>query len=175
MTALMDQLDAIKAFVASGGEILILIAILTFVMWTLIFERLWYFKVSLKGEVQSAMDSWEKRVERQSWNAHQIRVALISRVTENVRANMGMIETLVSLAPLFGLLGTVWGMIEVFNILAITGGGDAKSMASGVSKATIPTMAGMVAALSGVFGNTLVTNIADRENQLLADHLTMDH
>lgn len=175
MTALMDQLEAIRAFVASGGEILILIAILTFVMWTLIFERLWYFKVSLKGEVQGAMDTWEKRSERQSWNAHQIRVALISRVTESVRANMGMIETLVSLAPLFGLLGTVWGMIEVFNILAITGGGDAKSMASGVSKATIPTMAGMVAALSGVFGNTLVTNIADRENQLLADHLTMDH
>ena len=175
MTALMDQLDAIKAFVASGGEVLILIAILTFVMWTLIFERLWYFKVSLKGEVQGAMDSWEQRSERQSWSAHQIRIALISRVSEKVRNNLGMIETLVSLAPLFGLLGTVWGMIEVFNILAITGGGDAKSMASGVSKATIPTMAGMVAALSGVFGNTLVTNIADRENQLLADHLTMDH
>ncbi|WP_299981448.1 MotA/TolQ/ExbB proton channel family protein [uncultured Pseudoteredinibacter sp.] len=175
MTALMDQLEAIKAFVESGGEVLILIAILTFVMWTLIFERLWYFKGNLKRDVQGALDVWEARPERQSWNAHQIRYALISRVSENVRINMSMIETLVSLAPLFGLLGTVWGMIEVFNVLAITGGGDAKSMASGVSKATIPTMAGMVAALSGVFGNTLVTRIAERENQLLADHLTMDH
>ena len=175
MTALMDQLEAIKAFVESGGEVLILIAILTFVMWTLIFERLWYFKGSLKRDVQGALDTWEARPERQSWNAHQIRYALISRVSESVRTNMSMIETLVSLAPLFGLLGTVWGMIEVFNVLAITGGGDAKSMASGVSKATIPTMAGMVAALSGVFGNTLVTRIAERENQLLADHLTMDH
>ncbi|WP_299770232.1 MotA/TolQ/ExbB proton channel family protein [uncultured Pseudoteredinibacter sp.] len=175
MTALMDQLEAIKAFVESGGEVLILIAILTFVMWTLIFERLWYFKGNLKRDVQGALDTWEARPERQSWNAHQIRYALISRVSENVRINMSMIETLVSLAPLFGLLGTVWGMIEVFNVLAITGGGDAKSMASGVSKATIPTMAGMVAALSGVFGNTLVTRIAERENQLLADHLTMDH
>ncbi|GAA6151149.1 MotA/TolQ/ExbB proton channel family protein [Pseudoteredinibacter isoporae] len=175
MTALMDQLEAIKAFVESGGEVLILIAILTFVMWTLIFERLWYFKGTLKRDVQGALDTWEARPERQSWNAHQIRYALISRVSEKVRSNMSMIETLVSLAPLFGLLGTVWGMIEVFNVLAITGGGDAKSMASGVSKATIPTMAGMVAALSGVFGNTLVTRIAERENQLLADHLTMDH
>ncbi|MBB6520454.1 MotA/TolQ/ExbB proton channel family protein [Pseudoteredinibacter isoporae] len=175
MTALMDQLEAIKAFVESGGEVLVLIAILTFVMWTLIFERLWYFKGTLKRDVQGALDTWEARPERQSWNAHQIRYALISRVSEKVRSNMSMIETLVSLAPLFGLLGTVWGMIEVFNVLAITGGGDAKSMASGVSKATIPTMAGMVAALSGVFGNTLVTRIAERENQLLADHLTMDH
>jgi biopolymer transport protein ExbB len=66
-------------------------------------------------------------------------------------------------------------MIEVFNVLAVTGGGDAKSMASGVSRATIPTMAGMVAALSGVFGNTLITRTAEREAQLFEDHLTMDH
>ncbi|MCV6615561.1 MAG: MotA/TolQ/ExbB proton channel family protein [Cellvibrionaceae bacterium] len=175
MTALMDQWEAIKAFLESGGEVLFLIAILTFVMWTLIFERLWYFNGGLKRDVQGALDAWEARPERQSWNAHQVRFALISRVAEKVKMNMPMIETMVSLAPLFGLLGTVWGMIEVFNVLAITGGGDAKSMASGVSKATIPTMAGMVAALSGVFGNTLVNRIADRENQLLADHLTMDH
>jgi biopolymer transport protein ExbB len=175
MTALMDSLEAIKAFMDAGGEVLTLIAILTFVMWTLIFERLWYFKGSLKKDVQGALDSWESRKERKSWNAHQVRYALISRVSEKVNANMDMVTTLVMLAPLFGLLGTVWGMIEVFNVLAVTGGGDAKSMAGGVSKATIPTMAGMVAALSGVFGNTYITRIAERENQLLEDHLTMDH
>ena len=59
--------------------------------------------------------------------------------------------------------------------MAVTGGGDAKSMAGGVSKATIPTMAGMVAALSGVFANTYVTRIAERESELLEDHLTTDH
>ncbi|MFN2287599.1 MAG: MotA/TolQ/ExbB proton channel family protein, partial [Chromatocurvus sp.] len=41
--------------------------------------------------------------------------------------------------------------------------------------ATIPTMAGMVAALSGVFGNTYVQRIAQRESELLADNLTTDH
>ena len=59
--------------------------------------------------------------------------------------------------------------------MAVTGGGDAKSMAGGVSKATIPTMAGMVAALSGVFADTYVSQIADRESTLLEDHLTTDH
>jgi biopolymer transport protein ExbB len=66
-------------------------------------------------------------------------------------------------------------MIEVFNIMAVTGGGDAKSMAGGVSRATIPTMAGMVAALSGVFANTYVTRKAARESQFLEDNLTTDH
>ncbi|NIB42811.1 MotA/TolQ/ExbB proton channel family protein [Pseudomaricurvus alkylphenolicus] len=175
MLALMDALAAIKAFVDQGGFVLYLIAALTFVMWTLIFERVWYFHGSLKKDVQNALDTWEARPERKSWNAHQIRYALISRVSEKVSTNMDMVATLVALAPLFGLLGTVTGMIEVFTVLAITGGGDAKSMAGGVSKATIPTMAGMVAALSGVFGNTYITRTAERENQLLEDHLTMDH
>ncbi|WP_317933310.1 MotA/TolQ/ExbB proton channel family protein [Halioxenophilus sp. WMMB6] len=175
MSGLTDALEAIRAFVASGGEVLIAIAILTLLMWTLIFERVWYFKFMLSRDVRAALNAWEGRSERQSWNAHQVRYALISRVEEKINTNLDMIGTFVALAPLFGLLGTVWGMIEVFNVLAVTGGGDAKSMASGVSKATIPTMAGMVAALSGVFGNTYVTRIAERENQLFADHLTMDH
>ncbi|MBU2886592.1 MotA/TolQ/ExbB proton channel family protein [Gilvimarinus agarilyticus] len=172
---LMEAVAAIKAFLDQGGPILIGIAALTFVMWTLAFERMWYFKGGLKGDVQKALDAWEARSERKSWNAHQIRYALISRVEDKVNTNMDMIATMVSLCPLLGLLGTVTGMIEVFNVLSVTGGGDAKEMAGGVSKATIPTMAGMVAALSGLFANTYLTRIANRENQLLADHLTMDH
>ena len=86
-----------------------------------------------------------------------------------------VIKTLVALCPLLGLLGTVTGMIEVFNIMAVTGGGDAKSMAGGVSRATVPTMAGMVAALSGVFANTYVTRVAERESAFLEDNLTTDH
>lgn len=175
MLALMDALAAIEALLAKGGDVLLMIAVLTLFMWTLIFERMWYFHSSLKKDVQRALDAWEARPERKSWNAHQIRYALISRVSEKISVNMDMIATMVALAPLLGLLGTVTGMIEVFNVLAVTGGGDAKSMAGGVSKATIPTMAGMVAALSGVFGNTYVSRVAERENQLLEDHLTMDH
>jgi len=175
MLAIMEAIAAIKAFLDQGGGVLVLIAILTFMMWTLIFERFWYFKGGLKGDVQAALDQWEARSERKSWNAHQIRHAMISRISEKINTNMDMIATMVSICPLLGLLGTVTGMIEVFNVLAMTGGGDAKQMAGGVSRATIPTMAGMVAALSGLFANTYLTQIADRENHLFADHLTMDH
>jgi biopolymer transport protein ExbB len=86
-----------------------------------------------------------------------------------------IIKTLVALCPLLGLLGTVTGMIEVFNIMAVTGGGDAKSMAGGVSRSTVPTMAGMVAAISGLFANTYITRNAQRQSQFLEDNLTTDH
>lgn len=175
MQALMDAFAAIGAFMDKGGWVMYLIAALTFVMWTLAFERIWYFKGNLKGDVQRSLDAWEARKERKSWNARQIREAMISRMSGKIEQNMDMITTLVALCPLMGLLGTVVGMIEVFTVLSSTGGGDAKQMAGGVSKATIPTMSGMVAALSGVFINTYLTRIAERENQLFADHLTMDH
>lgn len=175
MYYLNDAIDLISRFMEAGGPVLSLIAILTFVMWTLAFERFWYFRTELRKDVDSAISTWEGRRERKSWNAQQIRMRLISEVKIKINQSLPMIKTLVALAPLFGLLGTVYGMIEVFNIMAVTGGGDAKSMAGGVSKATIPTMAGMVAALSGVFANTYITQIADRECELLEDHLTTDH
>jgi biopolymer transport protein ExbB len=71
------------------------------------------------------------------------------------------------LAPLFGLLGTVTGMIEVFQVMAFSGGGDARAMAGGVSKATLPTMAGMVVALSGVFASIYLNGASTRHESNL--------
>ena len=175
MYALMDIGQGILRFMNMGGEVLWVIAGLLLVLWTLIFERVWFYHTQLRNDVQAALDIWAARPERQSKRARQVRERLVSVVSQKVDENRDMIKSLVALAPLFGLLGTVWGMIGVFDILAITGGGDVRSMASGVSRATIPTMAGMVAALSGVFGNTYVERIAEREKMLLEDHLTLDH
>ena len=172
---LVDTYSSILAFMHSGGTVLWFIAALTFVMWALIFERIWYYKTGLRADIKVVFSAWEDRAERKSWRALAIRDRLISDISLKINQSLPMIKTLVALCPLLGLLGTVTGMIEVFNVLGLTGGGDAKSMAGGVSKATIPTMAGMVAAISGVFGNTYVIRISERENQLLADQLTTDH
>ncbi len=175
MYALQEMLTNIRAFMDSGGEVLYAIAILTFLMWVLIFERAWYFRITLRSDLNKVLGQWEGRSERRSWNARHIRRSMISKTTLLINENLGMIQTMVALCPLLGLLGTVWGMIEVFNIMAVTGGGEARAMASGVSKATIPTMAGMVGALSGVFANSYITRVAERESKLVADHLTTDH
>ncbi len=175
MYYLYEVAGVIRRFMEAGGDVLWAIAILTFLMWTLAFDRFWYFRTALRRELDGAIDTWEARSERKSWNARQIRQKLISEMREKIQLNLPMVQTMVMLCPLFGLLGTVTGMIDVFNIMAVTGGGDAKSMAGGVFKATIPTMAGMVAALSGVAANTYIKGIATRETTLLEDHLTTDH
>ncbi len=168
-------IEVLLAFMDKGGNVLWLIAALLFVMWALIFERIWYLQVGWKKDVATIIASWEGRAERKSWEARQIRSMMISQARMQINQYLPLIKTLVALCPLLGLLGTVTGMIEVFNIMAVTGGGDAKSMAGGVQQATIPTMAGMVAALSGVFANTYVTRIAQRESEFLQDNLTTDH
>ena len=167
--------ETILAFMDKGGDVLWLIAILVFVMWTLIFARLWFFSFVWRQERKAFIDRWEGRSERQSWNAKQIREKLSSQSRAVINDNMSVITTLVALCPLLGLLGTVTGMIEVFNVMAVTGGGDAKSMAGGVERSTIPTMAGMVAALSGLFANTYLQRIASREQVSLEDQLTADN
>ncbi len=167
--------ETILAFMDKGGDVLWLIAILVFVMWTLIFERFWFFTFVWRAERRLLVDKWESRAERKSWNAKQIRSRLVSQSREVINNNMSVITTMVALCPLLGLLGTVTGMIEVFNVMAVTGGGDAKSMAGGVERSTIPTMAGMVAALSGLFANTYLQRIAEREQVSLEDQLTSDH
>ena len=63
-----------------------------------------------------------------------IRERLISEVGERLKANMGLIKTLIALLPLLGLLGTVTGMVQVFEAMTYSGG-NARSMAAGVSAA----------------------------------------
>lgn len=165
---------AIRSYMEAGGDVLWLIAAATFVMWAIIFERIWFINTDHKKDVGKALTYWESRPERTSWNAHMIRARLISEVNIRVTSNMAFIKTLISLLPLLGLLGTVTGMVQVFEAMTYSGG-NARSMAAGVSAATIPTMSGMVATLSGVLANTFLTSKVTAECDYMEDTLTMDH
>jgi biopolymer transport protein ExbB len=175
MLWLTTAYEAVRDFLELGGPVLRIIAMVVFLMWMLIWERVLYFKSGHRAMVARALTKWEARPERKSWSAHQIRDKMISEVSLAINSSLPLIKTLVALCPLLGLLGTVTGMIEVFQVMASTGSSNARLMASGVSKATIPTMAGMVGALSGVFAVLYLKRTADREVELMNDHLTMDH
>jgi biopolymer transport protein ExbB len=145
-----EFLTAIRDFVETGGDVLLVIGAVTFVMWILILERWWFFRWIHREDAEALLASWAERVDRSSWSAHQLRRMLISEMEMKLQRSLIVIKALVALCPMLGLLGTVTGMIEVFDVMAISGSGNARGMAGGVSKATLPTMAGMVAALSGL-------------------------
>ena len=175
MIMFIEMMNSIREFLDTGGQVLVVIAGVICLMWLLIFERLFFYLRSYNTVKKNIIENWLNRNERHSWNAEQIRTAYVSRATEMLNENVKLIQSLVVLCPLLGLMGTVTGMIEVFDVMAISGSGNARSMASGVSRATIPTMAGMVGSLSGVFVVTWLQRKAKRRTEQLEDSLPMAH
>lgn len=166
-----NALDNLQAFILAGGNVLVLIMGVTFVMWLLVLERVLYFATASGGVKKRVIGTWAERSETRSWFALAIREKKISEVRESSTTNVGVIRALVAVLPLFGLLGTVTGMVEVFDVMASTGSSNARLMAGGITKATIPTMAGLVASLSGILMLNIIERQASRQVRDVSDKL----
>ena len=86
-------------------------------------------------------------------------------------ANMPLLRVLVPLSPLLGLIGTVSGMLEVFDSMALRGSADARAMASGVSEAMICTMTGLAVSITGLYPVYYFQTRTRLETELLSDKL----
>lgn len=161
-------------FLDRGGPVLYGILIVCVLLWTLILERLWFFYRTMPSRIASYRDDWTQRNERGSWTARQIRRYMISQFKLETQSWLSFITLLIAICPLMGLLGTVTGMISVFDVLAITGTGNARAMAAGISKATLPTMAGLLIALTGLYFKARFKRLAQQGHQRLADTLITD-
>jgi biopolymer transport protein ExbB len=153
-----------------GGPILGMILIIAFVIWWLLFERLYYLFREYPRELSRAMAAWEARSDHLSWYAEQYRNELTGYIGRQLTQNFSLIGTLIKICPLLGLLGTVVGMLEVFDALAATGSNNPRSMAAGVSKATVSTLAGMVVAIVGLLASTLSERRAMSARERLPAH-----
>lgn len=72
-------------------------------------------------------------------------------------------------APLLGLLGTVIGMINTFQLITIFGSGDAKSLSSGISEALMTTALGLIVAIPTLILHGALTRMAKRKLGLLEE------
>lgn len=151
MHSLIELWESVRDFIATGGDVLYIVALVLFIMWVLIIQRLWFISREYPVLRNKIIADWNARVDTTSWYAHKIRDAWVSDASTKLNERINVIKTLVAICPMVGLLGTVTGMIAVFEIMAVQGTGNPRLMAAGISMATIPTMAGMVACLSGVF------------------------
>ena len=163
MLALLDNLFPwFGDMLELGGDILLMIIIIASLMWAFIFERLLYFHWVLPRKRKVLTAFWQQSINASSDQLLQLKGLLVSRMSRDMNRNLELIRTLVKVCPLLGLLGTVLGMLEIFDALAITGNNSARTTAGGVSKATVSTMAGMVVALSGLMiSNYLINKSAE--------------
>ena len=172
MATLLLPFGSVRDLVAEGGPYVVWIFLCGVLLWTLVIERYWYFSRVLPREAEAMLRQWRMRTEHDSWLARNIRRAMISRLNAGMTQNFPLLRVLVPLSPLLGLIGTVSGMLEVFDSMALRGSADARSMASGVSHAMICTMTGLAVSITGLYPVFYFQSRARRETELLADRFT---
>jgi biopolymer transport protein ExbB len=155
-----------------GGPVVIWIFIACVIMWAIVLERIWHFRKVLPLESAKLIAVWKQRVNKRTWASRQIRAAMISRLNAGMNRNQQMLRVLVPMCPLLGLVGTVSGMLSVFDSMAALGSADARSMATGVSEAMICTLTGLAVSISGLYPVYYFKRKARHETELLADRFT---
>jgi len=85
---------------------------------------------------------------------------VILREVSSLETWLSTIKVFSAIAPLLGLLGTVTGMIETFQMITLFGAGDPKLMAGGISEALVTTMLGLMVAIPLTLFHSLVQSRA---------------
>lgn len=142
---------SLSHFMDQGGPILLWLAAIVVLCWLLVVERVIFLYCYYPKQKRVWLEKWQQRDDQTSWYAHAIRRGWLNEAHTALNQNLNLIKVLVAICPMLGLLGTVTGMISVFDVMATQGSSQPRLMASGISLATLPTMAGMVAALAGMF------------------------
>lgn len=162
---LIDFQLALEQFLTAGGWVLYVILGLCIALWTLLLERAWFRYISYPRLRRAGIRTLVPGMP--FWQLQTLQCDLQLALNQQ----MPMIKTLIALCPLVGLLGTVTGMIQVFDALALNGTGNPRLMAAGVARATLPTLAGMAVAVSGLLLFNRLASWRDQETNLLQSRL----
>ena len=169
---ILKPFEALLEMRTLGGPVVVWIFIACVLMWAIVLERIWYFRKVLPSESQRMLAEWSARANKMSWCSRQIRAAMISRLNANMTRNLQLLRVLVPMSPLLGLIGTVSGMLSVFDSMAALGSADARSMATGVSEAMVCTLSGLAVSISGLYPVYYFRRRSSVETEMLADRFS---
>ena len=180
----MDFIANAYEYLHPGGPVMIPLILVSIWMWALIVERVLYFRRIDKDDVdiKQAVKMLSGASLPETSNELQTRVvaSFLKERTGNKKLDqdildqcamremsplkryLSVIAVLAAVAPLFGLLGTVTGMMTTFNVIALFGTGNARAMAGGISEALITTQSGLLVAIPGLFMSAFLIRRANR-------------
>lgn len=160
-------------YAVAGGWVMVPMIIGSLAMWALILERLRAFARLDREDIEApaalavlggarlpdGRDGLRRLVLLRFLAARTGRSgidrAVLRHVTDRARrqlhGRLPVIRALAAIAPLLGLLGTVLGMIQTFQVISVFGTSNARAMASGISVALITTETGLLIAIPGLF------------------------
>lgn len=143
------------------------LALVSALLWSALILRAWGLRAPKTTKVGTILGRFEGEAKRLR-NQPKRLDNLAKRTREELALLRGLISTLVAIAPLLGLLGTVIGMVQMFSSMShsiMEGGQD--SIAGGISTALVTTQLGLIIAVPGLFVAHLLNRMQlRRENDL---------
>lgn len=147
-----DYTDGVITLFEQGGPILWPILFASMLLWYFIVERYWCHMTRLPRMRVDLYQEWRSHVDEVLPALQHRRIdSLVRELTAESGRHMLALKALVGILPLLGLLGTVSGMIKVFEVITVFGTGNTRGMAAGISEALVTTLAGLFTALSGLY------------------------
>ena len=176
-------------YLQQGGWVMVPLGLCSLAMWALIVERFLAFRGLRRGDLSlpEAIDAVREGDATKARTGLRTQLIcdylgersgvsdldekILQQVAQRQRAGLSrflaIIAVLAAVAPLLGLLGTVLGMMETFQVISRFGTGNAKAMASGISIALVTTQSGLLVAIPGLFlSQTLVRQSSRLEIRL---------
>ncbi|MDD9302489.1 MAG: MotA/TolQ/ExbB proton channel family protein [Desulfobacter sp.] len=169
-----DFLYHMQVYIRSGGIVMLPILGVSFILWVLIFNRVLFLRRLYSKNISRAAAG--QMVQKNQWpaardqgaNAFLVRAFLSRRsqdpvldqnildeavihVNASLDRYLSIIGVLSSVAPLMGLLGTVVGMMQTFEVITLFGTGNSRAMASGISVALVTTQTGLMISIPGLY------------------------
>jgi biopolymer transport protein ExbB len=158
-----NYIDSMSALFEQGGLTLWAILFASILMWLLIVERYWALFRELPARRARLLTEWKDRSAMGRYHSFTRIRALVGDLKAEASHNLPALRALTVILPLLGLLGTVSGMIKVFDVITVFGTDNTRGMAFGISEALVTTMAGLFTALSGLY---FVSDLESRAEEL---------
>jgi biopolymer transport protein ExbB len=190
--AFWTRIAGVEDSLAAGGPVMIPLAAVSLVMWTLIINRALFFARlyrrnmsraqaagcirenrapdfrRFRGAMALLVGAFQQRRTGRPSVDRQILDETVMSLVSALDAHLALIGVLASVAPLLGLLGTVTGMIATFDTISVYGTGNAKAMAGGISEALITTQTGLLVAIPGLYMRNFLARRSERLKQRIA-------
>lgn len=156
-----NYVEGLSSLFDQGGYTLWAILVASVLLWLLIVERYWSLFRELPEFRAALLEEWTASSAAGGRHSFSRIRALVADLRAEASRNLPALNALTTILPLLGLLGTVSGMIKVFDVITVFGTGNTRGMASGISEALVTTMAGLFTALSGLYFVSDLENRAD--------------
>ncbi len=186
----MQLFSHVTDMLLQGGWVMIPLSATSLLMWALIIDRLLLYRSldrkdmtldeagrAIREDITPQAGGVRAQLVRlffqQRGKRPEVHQAVLHCCADELRRDfegrLSLIETLAAVAPLLGLLGTVLGMIETFQIISLFGTGNPRAMASGISVAMITTQMGLLVAVPGLFMAGRLRRMAGNRNIFLQE------